>query len=179
MKSTSAVRRFWTSGHSLVVALSPAARELPWVREGSALHEVITNDGTVELQPPAPPSAGARRRRHLSNRTRTLERAQARLRAKAQEAYQAGYALGFDHGAMWYLKRLDLPLQRLILGLERCGVLEADQTRHGAGRQRRRHGPTSARGNARRVMNDHGRPQNKTRSAGRGGAVAQLRGAAG
>lgn len=119
MKQTPAVRRVSRRGGSVCVTLSPAATRTLNVTPGGGVYEVITNDRTVELQPLAPPTGGARRRRYLSNRVRNVERKLARLRARARESYQAGYAEGFAHGALFDLRRVFIRLERVLPTLER------------------------------------------------------------
>lgn len=119
MKTTGVIRKVGRWGKSVGVRLSAEAQRALEVKTGDGLYEVITNDGAVELQPLAPPTEAARRRRYLSNRVRALERQHARLRAKADASYQAGFNDGFDKGVMYGLKGLFLTLERALPKLER------------------------------------------------------------
>lgn len=119
MKDRNAVRKVGQWGKSCALRLSPAEQHTLGVKPGDGVYVVITDDRTVELQPLAPPTTGARRRRFLSNRVRAVERQRARLRAKADASYQAGFNDGFDKGVMWALQGTFLTLERVAPKLER------------------------------------------------------------
>lgn len=92
------VRRVGRWGHSLAVTLSPAAVRALGVTKGSALVLLVTPEGTVELQPLAPPTPAVATRREASALVEGLQAECVRLRAQAQESYKAGFNAGYFAG---------------------------------------------------------------------------------
>lgn len=92
------VRKVRRDGNSLAVTLGAVERRALGVGAGDALRVVLTGEGTVELQPLTPPSAGAAARARAATRVRALAEQTRRLRDRARTRWQAGYSAGYAAG---------------------------------------------------------------------------------
>lgn len=108
-------------GRSVGLTLSVEVVRALGLKPGDQLLEVLTAEGTVELQPPIPPTMAAAARRRAAARVRDLAEQNRRLRARLQKARQKGYAEGVAHGfaKAW----TDLLLELGIRAEELKGVL--------------------------------------------------------